>query len=86
MIVDSEGKLFVSKRIVTRKKTIDAIYEKYALERDKSSNLVIISHADCLNDAKYLASKIKNNLNIDSIITDLGPIIGSHSGPGTLSI
>ena len=36
MIVDSEGKLFVSKRIVTRKKTIDAIYEKYALERDKS--------------------------------------------------
>ncbi len=86
MIVDSEGKLFVSKRIVTRKKTIDAIYEKYALERDKSSNLVIISHADCLSDAKYLASKIKNNLNIDSIITDLGPIIGSHSGPGTLSI
>ncbi|MBR4237376.1 DegV family protein [bacterium] len=85
MQVDADGKLFVAKKIVTRRKTIDAMFNKFQDERDKSSNLVIISGADCKDDVEYLASQIRNKLNIEPIITDLGPIIGSHSGPGTLS-
>ena len=61
------------------------MFNKFQDERDKSSNLVIISGADCKDDVEYLASQIRNKLNIEPIITDLGPIIGSHSGPGTLS-
>ena len=85
MQVDTDGKLFVAKKIVTRRKTIDAMFNKYQEERDVNSDLVIISGAACPSDVEYLASQIRKKLNIEPIITELGPIIGAHSGPGTLS-
>ena len=48
---------------------------------------VYISHGDCINDAKYLADRIQNELGISNIeINYVGPVIGSHSGPGTLAL
>lgn len=48
---------------------------------------VFISHADALEDAKFLASKIKEFVTVDNIvISEIGPVIGSHSGPGTIAL
>ena len=48
---------------------------------------VFISHGDCIEDAEYLASKIKNELGIQEVVIGyVGPVIGSHSGPGTLAL
>ena len=42
---------------------------------------------DCLYCKQWLEEKYKE-LNVKSkvVITDIGPVIGSHSGPGTLAI
>ena len=48
---------------------------------------VFISHGDCVNDANYLADRLKKELNIKDVFIDfVGTVIGSHSGPGTLAV
>ena len=48
---------------------------------------IFISHADTLEDAEFLASKIKELVIVDKIvISDIGPVIGSHSGPGSIAL
>ena len=48
---------------------------------------VFVGHADCLDDAKYVAEKISaENPSLDVTITHLGPIIGTHTGPGTVAL
>ena len=48
---------------------------------------VFISHGDCEEDARYLADTIKskggNNV---EVITNVGTVIGAHSGPGTMAL
>lgn len=48
---------------------------------------IFISHGDCIEDAEYLAARLKNELGIKEIFIDfVGSVIGSHSGPGTLAV
>ena len=54
---------------------------------DNTKGPVYISHSDCIDDAKALADIIKAAHGVETaIITDVGPVIGSHSGPGTLAL
>ena len=48
---------------------------------------MFISHGDCLKDAEFLAGLIKDEFAIDCVLINyVGPVIGSHSGPGTLAL
>lgn len=48
---------------------------------------VYISHGDCYDDAKKLADMITAEWGItDILISEVGPVIGAHSGPGTLAL
>ena len=48
---------------------------------------VFISHGDCIEDAEYLANRVRTELGIEHIeINYVGPVIGAHSGPGTLAL
>jgi fatty acid-binding protein DegV len=48
---------------------------------------VFISHGDCIEDAEYLADMIRENLHpVNIFINHVGPVIGAHSGPGTLAL
>lgn len=48
---------------------------------------IFISHGDCLDEAKQLELKIRENIPVkDIIITMVGTTVGSHSGPGTLAV
>lgn len=88
MKMDNNGKLISVSKTRGRKAAINAIAEKYAETAiDKRNGTVFISHGDCLEDANELATIIKNSCGVDvQIITDIGPVIGSHSGPGTLAL
>jgi len=49
--------------------------------------LVFIGHADSPEDAKKLEQMIRERVKTKEIyISDIGPIIGSHVGPGTLGL
>ena len=86
--VDDAGRLISMFKTRGRKASIKAMYEKAATtSRDIAGQTVFISHGDCLEDAKYLESMIRENLHpVDVIINHVGPVIGAHSGPGTLAL
>ncbi len=82
--VDNEGHLISHSKVKGRKNSVLALYQKY--KETATQNTVFISHADCLADAEFLGEQLKE-LGADvKIITDIGPVIGAHSGPGTLAL
>ena len=53
-----------------------------AIEPEKQT--MFISHGDCRQDAEYLAGLLREKYHVPKIeINYVGPVIGSHSGPGT---
>ena len=54
---------------------------------ENMNDIVFISHGDCPEDANFLASLVKERFGINNVMINyICPIIGSHSGPGTLAI
>lgn len=48
---------------------------------------MFISHGDCEKEAKKLAEMIRENIGVKEIVINpIGPIIGAHSGPGTVAL
>lgn len=88
MKVDENGKLVSISKVRGRKAALKAIADIYAETAiDKKDGIVYISHGDCINDANALADMIKENSGATvQLITNVGPVIGSHSGPGTLAL
>ncbi len=86
--VDNEGHLINVSKVRGRRAAIKALADQYTeLAKDAQNGLVYISHAFCENDAKELAKIIEEKHGAKTeIITDVGPVIGAHSGPGTLAL
>lgn len=86
--VDNEGHLVPVSKVRGRKTSITAMADQYGeLALDKENGVVYISHGDCEDDAKFLADLLATRYGAKvSIITDVGPVIGAHSGPGTLAL
>ncbi len=88
MKMNNEGKLISVSKVRGRKAAIKAIADRYGeMAIDKSGGTVFISHGDCIADAQQLATLLKQDYNADITVTaNIGPVIGSHSGPGTLAL
>ena len=85
--VDDEGHLINVTKVRGRKNSVAMLADKYTELVKDTSLPVFISHGDCIEDAKLLADLIKQKHGVDvEIITDVGPVIGAHSGPGTLAL
>lgn len=86
--VDNDGKLINITKARGRKSALATIVEKYGeLASTTEKGSVFISQADCLEDAELVKSMIKEKYGADvSIISDIGPVIGAHSGPGTIAL
>lgn len=88
--VDDEGHLVPMSNVRGRKKSLNALIDnmeaQFGTFREKNE-CVFIGHSDCLEDAQYVAEKVKERFGLDAKIIDyIAPIIGSHSGPGTLAL
>lgn len=86
--MDLEGHLINKFKVRGRRASIKALADKLGeLMTDKSQGPVFICHADCEYDAALLSSMIKETYGLDTDITVFtGPVIGAHSGPGTLAL
>jgi len=84
--VDNEGHLVSVSKSRGRHSSLLAMAERLA-NTIKEGSKVYISHGNCIDDAKKLASIVEEKYGYKtSLITDVGPVIGAHSGPGTLAI
>ena len=88
MHVDDEGHLVAVAKARGRKAAIHALADKIGETAVAPENqTMFISHGDCMEDARYLADLIKEKYNVpEVVINHVGPVIGSHSGPGTLAL
>ncbi len=88
MHVDNAGKLINVEKARGRKASIDALFEKMkATMFSEGNSTVFICHGDCSEDAEYLSGRVRSELGVEAVeIAYTGPVIGAHSGPGTLAL
>lgn len=86
--VDNEGHLINVAKARGRKASIEALAAKMGQTGKPGENeTVFICHGDCLEDAQYLESIVKEKYGVKNVfIYYVGAVIGSHSGPGTLAL
>lgn len=86
--VTSEGKLAVLQKAVGRKKSLTEMVDIMKKQIADSANQVIfIAHGDCLEEAKEVGGLINASMKVKGIVYSfIGPVIGSHSGPGTIAV
>lgn len=90
MHVDDEGHLILIDKVRGRKKSlmmlVDAMEEKTA-DYPEKNDIVFISHGDDPEAAALVREALKERLGIEKfVINNVGPVIGSHSGPGTIAL
>lgn len=86
--VDTEGRLAAESKVRGRKKALNQLLAEmdictgsYADKQD----VVLICHADCPEDAEYVRAKVEEKYHPNKIImSEVGPIVGAHVGPGTM--
>lgn len=86
--VDNEGRLIPVTKVKGRKKSLRTLAEKLK-ERiiNPEEQVIAISHGDCIEDVEYLKEMILKEVKVKDIIVNyVGPVIGSHSGPGTVAL
>ena len=88
MHVDNDGHLIKVGTARGRKASIKALADE-AEKRgiDLKDQTIFISHGDCEEDANYLADIMRSRFNVkDVVVNYVGPVIGAHSGPGTIAL
>lgn len=88
MHMDNEGRLIPVSKVRGRKKSLNALVdqmEKTAIHPE--SQMVYISHGDCLEDATYVKDQVSTRFGVKNfLIQYVEPVIGAHSGPGTVAL
>jgi DegV family protein with EDD domain len=86
--VDNDGHLINILKVRGRRVSIMTLADKYGeLCDDQDKKIVYISHADCLREAEELGKIIKEKYGAETkLITNVGTVIGAHSGPGTIAL
>lgn len=88
MCVSETGKLEVLEKIRTKKKSEKTVVEKMMAEVGPDyDGYVFISNSACYDDAKAVADMIKESFkNVKEVnIFNIGTVIGTHTGPGTVA-
>lgn len=86
--VDDEGHLIPMEKVRGRNASLDALVDHMVKTGENLEEQVIfISHGDCLKDAEYVAEQARKRCHVKDVkINYVGPVIGSHSGPGTMAL
>ena len=85
---DDEGKLIPIMNARGRKRSLEALADKMVQTCvHPEEQMVFISHGDCSEDAIALEKIIREKMNVKDVVMNyIGPVIGSHSGPGTVAL
>lgn len=86
--VDNEGHLIPLSKVRGRKQSLNWLVDNMAERIGKWENdTFAICHGDCIEDANYVAKLVKDKFKIKNVIINhTGPVIGAHSGPGTMAL
>lgn len=81
------GKTAVLAKVRTKKNAVIAMVDKMMQDADLYGLAeIVVHHINCYDEAEELVNKLKSKLDISINISDIGPVIGLHVGPGALGI
>lgn len=88
MHVDDEGRLINVEKARGRKKSLTALVDH--MEQtviDPENQVVFVAHGDCEEDADFVVQEIRRRMKVKDIVVNyIDPVIGAHSGPGTVAL
>src|SRR5690554_7607114 len=85
--VSDEGKLISRHKAIGRKRAIKGLFDEMEKSAKPGKQTVFISHSNALEDAKKLATMVKEKFEVEElVINTLGPVIGAHTGAGVLAL
>lgn len=87
MHVDDEGHLVNVFKARGRKAALKGLCDKFGETVIDKDGPIFICHADCDADVETLKEMLKteHGANVDKVVYT-GPVIGAHSGPGTIAL
>lgn len=83
---NEDGYLVSLAKVLSRKKSLLKLVEKFKEKYNRQFNKVYVCHAQCLEDAEFVANEIKKCSDVEVIIGNINFVLGSHCGPGCLAI
>lgn len=88
MHVDDGGHLVpVSKSRGRRSSLLALVDEMEKTACSPADQTVFISHGDCADEAQFVADEVRRRFGTKAVhINYVGPVIGNHSGPGTMAL
>ena len=88
MHMDNEGHLVAVGKARGRKAALCQLLDTMGeLGEGLEGQTTFICHSDCMDDAQYVASQMKERFGVaQANINWIGPVIGAHTGPGTIGI
>lgn len=88
IIVDKEGHLQSVDKVRGRKASLAELFARMKATEDLANlEYVFLSHSDCIEDAQILVDMIEKEYpSIKVVVSDIGPVIGAHTGPGALAL
>lgn len=85
--LNEDGEVYPFDKVRGQKKAFAKIYEFFEKDFGSEPIHVGISHANGLDVAQEIIIEMKDRFNVSSeVITDIGPVIGAHVGPGAIAI
>lgn len=86
--VDDQGRLIPVSKSRGRRAALTALVDRMEQTAvDPGTQTIFISHGDCPEDAQFVADEIRRRFGTEDIrINFVGPVIGNHSGPGTMAL
>jgi DegV family protein with EDD domain len=84
--IDETGALVISEKLRGRRKSMAMLVDILARRVD-GGRRILVGHGDSPEDAERLAGMVRERAgDADVIVTEVGPVIGSHVGPGMLAV
>ena len=83
--VDDDGHLIAMEKVRGRRASLDGLVLA-ASDVPVSEQVVFVSHGDCPEDCEYVVERCKALGAKKVYVSTIGPVIGAHSGPGTVAL
>lgn len=86
--VDAQGNLIPDSNVRGRKKSLETLVDHMVKTcTHPEEQTIFIGHGDDMEAAEYVKSLVTDQFDVkDIIISDMGPVIGSHTGCGIIAL
>lgn len=86
LTLDPEGHVLPFDKVRGTKKAINRMLEELHAYAGGAPVKAAIVHADSIEEANALLERVKSEFQVvEEFITEIGPVVGTHAGPGTLA-